>query len=64
MTVSKKKKTTSKNEITKATLRSATKIPQLVDAQQPKTPTKDVTMAAIITAEKLQLNETHEDNVT
>ena len=53
MTISKKKKTNSKNEITKATLRSTTKISQLVDAQQPKTQSKDVTMAAIITPEKL-----------
>jgi len=35
----------------KLPLRSATKISQLVDAQQPNTPSKDVTMAAIITPE-------------
>ena len=65
MAVLKKKKTNPKNDnAKKATLRSATKSTQLVDSKQPKTPSKYVTMAAFITPEKLQLNETHEDNVT
>ena len=51
MIVLKKKKNNSKYDTTKATLRSATKSSQLVDAQQPNTPSKDVTMAAIITPE-------------
>ena len=51
MTATKKKKTNSKNDITKASTRSAIKTSQLVDAQQSNTPSKDVTMAAFITPE-------------
>ena len=64
MTASKTKKTNPKNVITKASTRSATKTSQLVDAQQPNKPSKDATMAAFITPEKLQLIDKHEDNVT
>ena len=51
MTASKKKKITPKNNITKAYTRSNTINSQLVDAQQPNTPSNDITMTAIITPE-------------
>ena len=52
------------NDIAKASIRSATNSSQLVDAQQPNTPSKDVAMAAFVTLEKLQLIGMHDGSVT
>ena len=52
MTASNKTKINPKTDTTKPFTRSNAKTSQLVDAQQPNTPSKDDTMAVIITPQK------------